>query len=519
MKTVLFVVIMIVLGNSLFAQKSTLLLQGDSVKVTNCDSAELIIENHTQAVSGFLFNTGNGRTIFKRGAIKINDSMYIIGGDTLKIKTPPGYVFSTGLTNNANTITANLSTGIAGGQSAIGGTAAGEALTLSSTINTTKGKILMGFSGYDEANNLLGVGTSSPAHLLDLSQTLTGSNAISAINILDNWRNMTGTPTAFKLSVTDTSSITTINPSSNIVDIQENGISRLKIPVSSARMLFSYSGINLQTPGGTPGGISFNGSPTSINAIVVSKNFILGNSDGLSVPGDGLDLTSAVANHTTGTVNVIRSYSLFQPVTGNGAFNMLNLNSTLNQTGGANGITRGLYVNPLISSALDFRAIEVATGKSILNGNVSVNTSLSPTAELLIGAGTAAAGTSPIKLIAGTILTTPEDGAIEYDGTDYYITQGTNRYKLSKTLTGQLATDFGAPSVAAGNTASTTLSVPGVATGDVVMVNANSGSVNPPSITITAFVTAANTVTLRAYNAGSSAVTLASDTYKVRIIK
>ena len=52
------------------------------------------------------------------------------------------YTFSTGLTNTSNTITANLSTGISGGQSAIGGTSSGDSLTLSSTTNSTKGKII-----------------------------------------------------------------------------------------------------------------------------------------------------------------------------------------------------------------------------------------------------------------------------------------------------------------------------------------------------------------------------------------
>src|ERR1700735_5022676 len=76
------------MNNTIFAQTTgptTLLLKGDSVKVTNCDSAELIIENHTQAVPGFLFNTGNGRTIFKRGVMRINDSLWLIGGDTLNV--------------------------------------------------------------------------------------------------------------------------------------------------------------------------------------------------------------------------------------------------------------------------------------------------------------------------------------------------------------------------------------------------------------------------------------------------
>lgn len=52
--------------------------------------------------------------------------------------------FSTGLTRAVNTITADLSTGKAGGQSAKGGTAAGEDLTLTSTANATKGKVVLG---------------------------------------------------------------------------------------------------------------------------------------------------------------------------------------------------------------------------------------------------------------------------------------------------------------------------------------------------------------------------------------
>lgn len=70
------------LANTLPAQY-VYTIRADSVKLTNCDSSELIIENHTQNVPGFLFNTGNGRTIFKRGVTKINGGLYLIGADTL----------------------------------------------------------------------------------------------------------------------------------------------------------------------------------------------------------------------------------------------------------------------------------------------------------------------------------------------------------------------------------------------------------------------------------------------------
>ncbi len=62
-------------------------IKADSVKLTNCDSTELIIENHTQGVvGGFLYNTNTrGRTIFKRPLTKVNNSLYLIGLDSLQI--------------------------------------------------------------------------------------------------------------------------------------------------------------------------------------------------------------------------------------------------------------------------------------------------------------------------------------------------------------------------------------------------------------------------------------------------
>ena len=54
-------------------------------------------------------------------------------------------------------------------------------------------------------------------------------------------------------------------------------------------------------------------------------------------------------------------------------------------------------------------------------GNVGIGTT-SPTAYLNIKAGTATASTAPLKFTLGVNLTTPEAGAIEYDGTNFYAT-------------------------------------------------------------------------------------------------
>ncbi len=59
---------------------------GDSVRIHgNTGKGELILQNSTDSVRGFLFNKGAGRTVFQHGLIKINDSLYLIGADTLHL--------------------------------------------------------------------------------------------------------------------------------------------------------------------------------------------------------------------------------------------------------------------------------------------------------------------------------------------------------------------------------------------------------------------------------------------------
>ena len=59
-------------------------------------------------------------------------------------------------------------------------------------------------------------------------------------------------------------------------------------------------------------------------------------------------------------------------------------------------------------------------------GNVGIGTPI-PTAALHLKAGEAAANTAPLKLTSGTNLTTAEEGAFEYDGTNLYFTTSTGR--------------------------------------------------------------------------------------------
>jgi hypothetical protein len=66
---------------------------------------------------------------------------------------------------------------------------------------------------------------------------------------------------------------------------------------------------------------------------------------------------------------------------------------------------------------------EGTTDSNYFGGNIGIGQT-TPTARLHVAAGTATANSAPIKLTSGTNLTTPEDGAFEFDGTNLYFTVG-----------------------------------------------------------------------------------------------
>jgi hypothetical protein len=89
MKKLLFLFVLLCTEKALHAQTRPYIytIKADSVLITNsCDTAELIIENHTQNVRGFLYNKGRGRTEFRRASL-LNDSSLVLGGDTIVMRS------------------------------------------------------------------------------------------------------------------------------------------------------------------------------------------------------------------------------------------------------------------------------------------------------------------------------------------------------------------------------------------------------------------------------------------------
>lgn len=175
------------------------------------------------------------------------------------------------------------------------------------------------------------------------------------------------------------------------------------------------------------------------------------------------------------------------------------------------------------SGTIQFYASTANNGAPTICGNINANGrwfiggSTSATARLELPAGTATASTAPLKLTSGTNLTTPEAGAIEFDGTNYFVTSSTTRYTLAKTLTATATLDFG--STAASSSTDLTITVTGAADGDSVIVTPPNGSIVANSI-YTARVSAANTVTVRFSNLDIlTAADPASGTFRAVVFK
>lgn len=136
------------------------------------------------------------------------------------LETDNTSLFFTPSGTRSNVVLNNI--GCAGGQTITGGNAGSENLTLSSTSNSTKGKVLVGTSAYDEVNNRLGIGLSSPTTALDIvGASLTGSQTTGVVNMAQTW-NTSGNPTAIKLNVTDTAS----GASARLMELQVGGVSQ-----------------------------------------------------------------------------------------------------------------------------------------------------------------------------------------------------------------------------------------------------------------------------------------------------
>jgi hypothetical protein len=104
---------------------------------------------------------------------------------------------------------------------------------------------------------------------------------------------------------------------------------------------------------------SLSGS-TITNMSIVAEN-ITAQFSTITLGSTSPNISFAFSHSSSGITTNFNSFgtlSTFNPTSGTATFNGLLIQPVINQTGGASGITRGLYVNPSLTAAADWRSIE-----------------------------------------------------------------------------------------------------------------------------------------------------------------
>lgn len=155
----------------------------DTVTYTSSDSSITITGDSGADTVDFIVNTefiqDNIGAMFTDSStidFTYNDGANTITASVIQAAIDHGSIG--GLTDDDHTQYALLA-GRSGGQTLIGGTAASNNLTLQSTSNGTKGKIIFGTSAYDEVNNRLGIGNAAPSTTVDVTGDLRTSKRIT----------------------------------------------------------------------------------------------------------------------------------------------------------------------------------------------------------------------------------------------------------------------------------------------------------------------------------------------------
>ena len=115
--------------------------------------------------------------------------------------------------------------------------------------------------------------------------------------------------------------------------------------------------------GNTSSTIEISTSSISAGAIILSPEVNTATSTAGIFIGNTLNLAQ-----TSGTRNYMHFNYNFSPTSGTAVHNKLNFTGALNQTGGANGIVRGINLAHTVTAVADYRAIEIADNGTNVKG-------------------------------------------------------------------------------------------------------------------------------------------------------
>ncbi len=135
-------------------------------------------------------------------------------------------------------------------------------------------------------------------------------------------------------------------------------------------------------------------------------------------------IIGSLANFASGNFHTILGGNALRP------FNNTHTGSQWTVIGYGAGLPSGSGNGKLSIQNAIYGLNNVATGSLPSSGGIGIYVQ-EPTARLHLPSGSTSASMAPLKFISGSLLTVPEDGAVEFGG-DLYITSGSTRYVLAK---------------------------------------------------------------------------------------
>ncbi len=203
------------------------------------------------------------------------------------------------------------------------------------------------------------VNTFTQNQILNLPN-VTGSSTTNSIDISQTW-NTTGVSHLIRANlVTATSGF---------------GSSFLRFNVASTPVFqVTTNGTIVLGTAATGGGIS-SANPAS-GAFLADGRAVAAYHNLTTHAGYGVWAARSSGNRvaTSGETGLFAVGETFAPTSGTATYNTSLIRPTINQTGGANGITRGLWIDPILTAAVDFRSIEVTNGRVMFNQPSLVST-------------------------------------------------------------------------------------------------------------------------------------------------
>lgn len=269
---------------------------------------------------------------------------------------------------------------------------------------------------------------------------LTGFVNNPSIDAVNTWSGG-GTYTGIKLNITNTSSAA----ASNLLDLQVGGVSQFAVRVdgyvtTDNGMTLGGNTITADAPvinasqTWNNGAVKFTGFKVACSGPGLATSLIMdlhyGGASKFNVRYDGT-FTSAGAAYVGLTANSTLVAGLSVQGVAKNVTGPVNIQVCSDDVAASNlaGVMSLITTATAGDRRLTFYCLEQGVAWRNVTfcetaGNVGMGLA-APTARLHCGAGAAAAGSAPFKLTAGTSLTTPEAGAIEYDGVNTYVTNET----------------------------------------------------------------------------------------------